>query len=258
VSAWWQTRTDELLEVAAAGLPVWVLEQGSVEVAARGLKRQPLVERTCYRVGANAHPDVLRWVRRAGLWFCCDTVDALFALRALFPKLGLDRVVYSPESAPMEDYAAALVAGVAVTVHGAEAFEAWPEVFTGQSVMLRLQPGQTPADYARMAALAAAAGAQIVGLHGAEVSAGAFAAALGSFPTARVLNLGATGSPAQVRAAVPDLAIWLEPGAAVVAAAGVRLSAERAPGGVQIGGGVTLEADAGAWGALPAERIALL
>ena len=254
--SWWQTRTEELLEVAAAGLPVWVLEQGSVEVAARGLKRQPGVDRVCYAVVANAHPEVLRWVRRAGLWFCCDTIDALFALRGLFPKLGLDRVVYSPVSAPMEDYAAALVAGVAVTVHGAAVFEAWPEVFTGQPVMLRVQPEETPAGYERMAALAAAAGARVVGLHGAQLSADAFAEALGWFPEATVLNLGARSAP--LEPALPGVEVWLEPGPEVVGAAGVRLGAEGGPAGVQLSEDVYLVADAGAWGTLPAERVVLL
>ncbi|MCA9546614.1 MAG: hypothetical protein KC613_19550, partial [Myxococcales bacterium] len=181
---WWHTRRADLLAVAAQGTPAYVYEQATIEARARVLKAMAPIDHRLYAVKANDHPQVLETLRAVGFGFECVSIDEVRHVRGLFPRMDPQRLLFTPNFAPMGEYAAGLAAGVNVTLDSLYPLEAWPELFKGQRVFLRLDPGQgrghhqhvrtagarskfgiVPERLAEAAALAERAGATVVGLH---------------------------------------------------------------------------------------------
>jgi diaminopimelate decarboxylase/aspartate kinase len=171
-------------------------------------------------VKANPHPDILRSFDAAGLGFECVSPGELAHVQAVLPELPPERLLFTPNFAPREEYEAAVTAGIPTTLDNLHPLEAWPEVFAGAAVLLRLDPGRgrghhahvrtagrqskfgiAPEQVERVAVLARDAGARVIGLH-AHAGSGirrheswaetaAFLAGFASkFPDLRVLDLG--------------------------------------------------------------------
>jgi diaminopimelate decarboxylase/aspartate kinase len=136
--------------------------------------------------------------------------------------VGAADIVFTPNFSPASELRAALAEpGVRVTLDNLHPLEAWPELFAGAALFVRLDPGRghghhahvrtagarskfgvAPDQVATFARLATAAGATIVGLH-AHVGSGVVdvtawqetalflaEAAVEHFPDVRVLDLG--------------------------------------------------------------------
>ncbi len=236
VAPWWRARRDDLLALAAARSPCYVLDPGTLDAQAATLGALQSVDRVLYAMKANPHPDVLRRFDAAGLGFECVSPGELRHLFATLPGLDPERVLFTPNFAPRAEYAEALALGVRVTLDNLHPLEAWPTLFTGRDVFLRLDPGMGRGHHKHvrtagaeskfgidadqldaLADLVAAAGAHVVGLHahsGSGVHAPEtwseialfLADAAERFPDARVLDLGGgLGVPDQPGAASLDL-----------------------------------------------------
>ncbi len=270
--AWWRTRRAELLALARAQSPLYVYDEGTLRAAVKRLRSISAVDRLFYAMKANPHPDVLRLFREMGLGFECVSPGEVERVRSLFPGLDPRRLLFTPNFAPRQEYAAALEAGLYITLDNLHPLEAWPEVFAGREIIVRIDPGRghghhryvrtagpqskfgvTPAELERLVALAADAGARVVGFH-AHVGSGVtapetwpetalFLASLTDrFPDVRLLNLGGgmgvperPGAPpldvaalarslAPFKQAHPRFELWMEPGRYLVAEAGVLLA----------------------------------
>ncbi|HEY0783240.1 MAG TPA: bifunctional aspartate kinase/diaminopimelate decarboxylase, partial [Thermoanaerobaculia bacterium] len=169
---------------------------------------------------ANGHPGVLRVLHDAGLGFECVSAAELDHVRALFPDLDSDRLLFTPNFAPREEYAHGVAVGARVTLDNLHPLTEWPELFAGRELFLRLDPGQgrghhahvrtagaqskfglDPEQLAVALPLLAAHGARVVGLHahsGSGIRAPEawsevalfLAAAAERFPDVRVLDVG--------------------------------------------------------------------
>ena len=219
---WWVRRREELLALAETGgpTPLYVYDGPTVSGAAAALRALPSVERVFYALKANPNPDLLRRIAAGGLGFECVSPGEIARVRATLPDLAPDHILFTPNFAPRAEYAAALAAGVHVTLDNVHPLEAWPELFAGRDVLLRLDPGAgrghhdhvktggksskfgiAVGELDRVSALVARHGVRVVGLH-AHVGSGildasswnevaVFLAALTErFPTAKVLDLG--------------------------------------------------------------------
>jgi diaminopimelate decarboxylase/aspartate kinase len=217
---WWRAQRAALLALAEAGTPRYVYSAAAIRAARAELAALTQVERVLYSMKANPHPGVLRVMRGLGLGFECVAPGEVARLRALFPDLAPDEVLFTPNFAPRAEYAQAFADGIPTTVDNLWALEAWPELFRGRDLFLRLDPGHGAghhrhvrtagldskfgialADAPRAAARARALDARVVGLHlhlGSGIreaeawrEAGeALAAVADQFPEARVLDLG--------------------------------------------------------------------
>jgi diaminopimelate decarboxylase/aspartate kinase len=129
-------------------------------------------------------------------------------------------VLFTPNFAPRPEYEQALRDGVQVTLDNLHPLEAWPQIFAGRELFVRLDPGRgrghhahvrtagarskfgvAPDQLERLAELAKAAGAKVTGLH-AHVGSGILDPSTWQevalflvqvaerFPDARVLDLG--------------------------------------------------------------------
>ena len=137
---WWALRRDALL-AAAADTPRYVYDGPTIDAAAAALRALRSVDRVFYALKANSNPDILRRADAAGLGFECVSPGEMARVREVVPGIDPDRILFTPNFAPRSEYAAALDAGVHVTLDNVHPLAEWPELFAGHDVMLRLDPG---------------------------------------------------------------------------------------------------------------------
>ena len=148
--AWWCRRADELLALARErGTPLYVYDEDSIEEAAARLSQLP-VDRLFFAMKANPNGDVLRVIERAGLGFECVSPEEILHLERIFPGLEPDRILFTPNFAPAEEYRFALERGVHVTLDNSYPLRRWPGLFAGRSIWLRLDPGQGAGHHAHV------------------------------------------------------------------------------------------------------------
>jgi diaminopimelate decarboxylase/aspartate kinase len=218
-TTWWRSRRDELLSVAEQGA-AYVYDRATLQRAADDVCSIDALDRVFYAMKANSHPDVLRLFEHAGVGFECVSPGEVERVIELFPDIDRERVLFTPNFAPREDYAFGFEQAGYLTLDNLHPLESWPELFADKEVIVRLDPGRgrghhkyvrtagpqskfgvDPAELDRLAELVDAAGARVVGLH-AHVGSGIrssdtwssnalFLASLRErFPDLRILNLG--------------------------------------------------------------------
>jgi diaminopimelate decarboxylase/aspartate kinase len=220
--AWWRERRGALLDVAAAGTPVYAYDADTLRARARALRGLRSVEQVLFAVKANPFPPLLQLLAEEGLGFECVSPGEVGRARGILEASGSAApVLFTPNFAPRGDYAFGFETGARVTLDNLHPLEHWGDLLAGQSVFLRVDPGKghghhahvrtagerskfgvPPAELERAAQLAARHGVRVVGLH-AHVGSGVrdpsawpataerlVRAAEAWFPDARVLDLG--------------------------------------------------------------------
>jgi diaminopimelate decarboxylase/aspartate kinase len=184
VAHWWQRERDQLLAVAEAGTPVYAYHGDTIRAAAAGLQGIESVDRVFFAMKANSCPDVLRVVEKEGLGFECVSPGEIQRVTEVIGDPLDGRLLFTPNFAPREDYAAGYEAGATVTVDNVHPLRHWGDVFAGRELMVRVDVGVgrghhkhvktagarskfgvDPDELPEVAALAREAGARIVGLH---------------------------------------------------------------------------------------------
>jgi len=218
--AWWRRRRDELLRLADEQSPRYVYEEATLRAKSEEIQNLAPVDRVFYAVKANPHPDVLRVLERQGLGFECVSPGELDRVFDILPALDPARVLFQPNFAAPEEYAAAFERGVHVTLDNVQPLAERADVFAGEEIFVRVDPGQghghhrhvrtagaqskfgvVPDNLERLRAVADQANTTVTGLH-VHVGSGItnedtwadladFLASLASgFPDARTINVG--------------------------------------------------------------------
>ncbi len=91
---------------------------------------------------ANGNADILRQFFQLGLSFECVSWNEVLFVLDLFPEISRSRILFTPNFALREEYENAVRAGLWVTLDSLYPLQAWPEIFTGQRILLRFDPGQ--------------------------------------------------------------------------------------------------------------------
>ena len=138
---WWQRERAGLLELAAASTPRYVYSLDQVREQARGLLGLGMVDRWHYALKANPHPGILRCLHAEGFAFECVSWNEVLAVRATLPDLPVERILFTPNFAPREEYRAALAAGVRVTLDALHPMVEWGADFAGHEIFLRVDLG---------------------------------------------------------------------------------------------------------------------
>jgi diaminopimelate decarboxylase/aspartate kinase len=219
IPVWWSARKAELESIAAQG-PAYVYDAATLNLALDELKALTAIDQLFYAIKANPYDEILRLFEARGMSFECVSPGELDHVRGLFPALPVERMLFTPNFAPIDEYAYALEMGVTVTLDNLHPLKVHPEVFRGAALFARLDPGVgrghhkhvrtagpeskfglSPSELPELLALAQRAGARIVGLH-AHVGSGIrdagtwaenalFLAGLAAqCPDVRTLNLG--------------------------------------------------------------------
>jgi diaminopimelate decarboxylase/aspartate kinase len=182
--AWWRGERTRLLELARGGTPRYVYSLDAVRAQARKLKAIAAVDRWHYALKANPHPAILRTLQEEGFAFECVSWPEVEAVRACVPALPAERILFTPNFAPRAEYAAALAAGVRVTLDALHPLEHWSELFADREIHLRVDLGSGRGHHDKVRtggsaskfgvaldqvdafrALARSVGARITGLH---------------------------------------------------------------------------------------------
>jgi len=138
---WWRRERERLLELAATGTPRYAYSLDEVRERAHVLRAIGAVDRWHYALKANPHPAVLRALEAEGFAFECVSPGEIAAVRDALPSLPPARILFTPNFAPREEYAAALALGVRVTLDALHPLEHWGELFAGREIMLRIDLG---------------------------------------------------------------------------------------------------------------------
>lgn len=181
---WWIARREELLALAGRHGPAYVYDRETVRLAARALRALDPVDRVHYAVKANPHPALLETLHEEGVHFECVSPGEIERVRGTLSRVRPADILFTPNFAPRAEYIAGFEQGVRVTVDNLEALRAWPDVFHGREILVRLDPGRGRGHHAHvrtagahskfgvprfeldeLAAAARAAGAEVVGLH---------------------------------------------------------------------------------------------
>ena len=220
--AWWRepAKRARLLEIAARDAAAYVYDLASVDAAATALKALRSVDRWAYAMKANWHPEILRRLHAAGIMIECVSQGELDHAFASVPGLAGHEVLFTPTFAPRAEYEEGVARGVRVTLDNLYPLAAWPSVFAGREIFVRIDPGVGRGhhrhvrtggahskfgvpldDLGELAQLAATAGVRIVGLH-AHTGSGVFNVAnwtgtgrqlaelARQFPDVRTIDLG--------------------------------------------------------------------
>jgi diaminopimelate decarboxylase/aspartate kinase len=191
-----------------------------MDEAVGALKRVRSIDRWAYAMKANWHPDILRRLYASGLAIECVSQGELAHAFASVPNLDPERVLFTPNFAPRGEYEFGFAKGVWVTLDNLYPLCAWPDVFRGRDLIVRIDPGfgrghhphvrtggvhsKFGVPLSEMDELEEAAlqvGARVVGLHahmgsgifevGSWTETGELLAALAArFPHAKILDLG--------------------------------------------------------------------
>ncbi len=216
---WWAGRRDVLLGVMAeAEGPRYVYDRATLEQTAARLGALDAVDARYYAIKANSNLEVLRLLRAQGMRLECVSPGEI--ARALSVGAPPAEILFTPNFAPIREYASAFEQGVTVTLDSLHPLLHHPEVFRGRAFLVRVDPGEgrghhkhvrtagpqskfgvEPGELEQLIELARRADARIIGLH-AHVGSGIRAAETWAenaqflatlareLPEARVLNLG--------------------------------------------------------------------
>jgi bifunctional diaminopimelate decarboxylase / aspartate kinase len=138
---WWHAKRAQLLDTLGELPAAFVYDLATVRAAAQALRSLRAVGRVHYSLKANPHPAVLRTLRAEGIEFECVSRGEVELALGGFPELDPQRVLYTPNFAPREEYAWALARGVRVTVDNPYVLAEWGELFREREIFLRLDTG---------------------------------------------------------------------------------------------------------------------
>lgn len=145
---WWLQESERLVALMpASGSPcagtksLYVYHRPTISARLRELSGADSVDRMFYAVKANPHPEILCEVAGYKVGFDCVSWGEVEHLRASIPGLAPSSILFTPNFAPISEYAAAVKAGIVVTVDNLNLLKAHGSVFSGYEVMIRVDPG---------------------------------------------------------------------------------------------------------------------
>lgn len=138
---WWQTKRKELLNIALESSPCYVYDLETISKQALKLKSLKSLDKIFYAIKANAKQEILELLYNNGINFECVSKAEIDYIFSIFPDIEVQRVLFTPNFTSKDEYAYAIKKGVNVTVDSVYPLEAWPQVFSGNNIILRLDPG---------------------------------------------------------------------------------------------------------------------
>ncbi len=138
---WWVAQRDRIEQATPADRPVYIYSAPEIRRAARSLTALRNVDRVFYAIKANPNPDVLRALYAEGVGFECVSSGELQRVFEAVPGLSAERVLFTPNFAPVDEYRIAFEAGVFVNLDNLHPLQSNPEIFAGREILIRVDPG---------------------------------------------------------------------------------------------------------------------
>ncbi|GAA5521527.1 bifunctional aspartate kinase/diaminopimelate decarboxylase [Aliifodinibius salicampi] len=141
VSLWWREKQQQLIDIVEESGPCYVYDTDTLRTYGNLVKGIEPVDRSLYAIKANANPDVLKTFRELGFGFECVSIGEVNHVIELFPDIDRKDILFTPNFAPRTEYAEALELDVNLTLDNIYPLQQWPELFKGQELFLRIDPG---------------------------------------------------------------------------------------------------------------------
>lgn len=138
---WWQNKQEELLSLMGDKDHCYVYDLNTIKDAIHQLKGIQGLDRLCYAMKANFHPEILQFAFDQGVHFDCVSLAEIEHLFSHINGMSVDRIVFTPNFAPIDEYKAALDRGIMVTLDCLHPIQAHPDLFANKSIMIRVDPG---------------------------------------------------------------------------------------------------------------------
>ncbi len=184
MDTWWIRKRDKLLELAEQYPNAYVYDLESIRSAATAMSSLRSVKRVLYAVKANFNPDVIKVLASVGIDFDCVSLGEIEHLNTVLPDLDKNRILFTPNFAPRDEYVWAIGRGITVTIDNLYPLQQWPELFANREIFIRIDPEQGDGHHeyvvtsgsgskfgvplnevSELKRLATAAGAEVVGIH---------------------------------------------------------------------------------------------
>jgi diaminopimelate decarboxylase/aspartate kinase len=138
---WWENQREALIKLANERSPCYVYDTATVVQKINELATLTSIDGLFYAVKANPHPALLRCLHENGVHFECVSIHELHHVFNTLSDLDKKRVLFTPNFAARKEYENAIALGCHLTIDSLYPLEHWPEIFNGQSIILRLDPG---------------------------------------------------------------------------------------------------------------------
>ncbi|MCO7222992.1 bifunctional aspartate kinase/diaminopimelate decarboxylase [Pleionea sp. CnH1-48] len=139
---WWYEQRLELIDIAHKQGASYVYSLAKVEAQIKQVQQLKNIDRVFYAIKANPHKDILEVAVNSGIGLECVSWNEVEYVLNLFPDLDRERILFTPNFAPREEYEAAIEAGIFLTLDNLYPLQNWKSLFAGQKVLLRIDPGQ--------------------------------------------------------------------------------------------------------------------
>jgi len=138
---WWLEQKDALIAFAHQHAPCYVYQPDIIQAQIQKLKHLNSIDKILYSVKANFNPQLLSVIVEAGLDLECVSWNEIEHLFQLFPHLDPGRILFTPNFAHRHEYEKAIEAKVQITIDSLYPLEHWGDLFSQQSLFLRIDPG---------------------------------------------------------------------------------------------------------------------
>jgi len=132
---WWFERREELLALAKDE-PLYVYDLKTVARRAAELNSLGL-DQIYFAIKANPHPEILKLALANGIGLECVSPGELEHAKSV----GGNPLLFTPNFAPRTEYEFGFEKATYLTLDNLHPLLAWPEVFAGRDILLRMDPG---------------------------------------------------------------------------------------------------------------------
>ena len=140
-SVWWLQKRDHLLDLAKNQLNAFIYDSKTIERSIVSLKNMESIDKIFYAMKANFNPDLLKIFYDFNINFECVSLGEVKFLIKTFPNISLDRILFTPNFSPKNDYIWAMNFGLKVTIDSLYPLKEWPEIFKNQNIIVRIDTG---------------------------------------------------------------------------------------------------------------------
>ena len=142
VRSWWSEKASTLLALGSEHGAAYVYDRATIEGALAGLTALSAVDKVFFAMKSNNNAEVLETVYATGTNFECVSPGEIRRLLEQFPDIDRQRILFTPNFAPREEYAFGFEQGVWLTLDNLFILREWGEMFRGQDVFVRIDTGQ--------------------------------------------------------------------------------------------------------------------
>lgn len=138
---WWHVRRSDLVALGRKHGAAYVYDRATLTAKAQALRALPGIDSVFYALKANWHPEILRLFFDQGLGFECVSRNEVEHVLKTLPGIDRRKILFTPNFAPREEYAWGVEQGIWVTLDNLHPLKAWPELFKGRDVFVRIDTG---------------------------------------------------------------------------------------------------------------------